>query len=111
MFTIVLFQLFSFSGWCRDPGLKLNQPLLVLEIGSSRVRRRSLAKRWLRRTGTSQEQDGSQGVGLVFPVGGKPGARARSVRSYSQEGLNAGQQGSKANCWSRRTSSTQSWGP
>ena len=24
----------------------------------------------------NQEQDGSQGVGLVFPVGGKPGARA-----------------------------------
>jgi ribosomal protein L2 len=38
----------------------------------------SIAKRWSRRTGTSVGgKIESRGVGLIYPVGGEPGARAK----------------------------------
>jgi len=45
----------------------------------------SAAKRWSRRTRAQVEgKIESRGVGLVYPVGGKPGAQAQVARSRSQ---------------------------
>jgi hypothetical protein len=42
------------------------------------IRSVSIAKRWSRRTGASVKgRIESRGVGLIYPVGGEPGARAK----------------------------------
>jgi hypothetical protein len=44
------------------------------------TRQGSIAKRWSRRTGATVEgRIESRGVELIYPVGGEPGARARSA--------------------------------
>jgi len=68
----------------------------------------SIAKRWLRRTrATVEGKIESRGVGQVFPVGGKPGARAQIAHSYPQ-GRQRGQvgKGLQASYWPRRMRST-----
>jgi len=73
----------SFPGWCSVRG----SSQVTLRI--ARWRREgwqgSIAKRWSRRTrryvGGKIE---SRGVKLVYPVGGKPGARAKIARSGPQ---------------------------
>ena len=45
----------------------------------------SIAKRWSRRTGAQVEgKIESRGVGLVYPVGGEPGAQAKIARCNPQ---------------------------
>jgi len=71
-------------------------------------KRGSIAKRWSRRTRRYVEgKIGSRGVRLVYPVGGKPGARVMIARSGPQ-GKQREQvsEGLKASYWPRRMSLT-----
>ena len=48
----------------------------------------SIAKRWSRRTGASVEgRIESRGVELIYPVGGEPGAQARSAYNETRKGV------------------------
>src|SRR4029077_16392933 len=74
----------------RRPGLKHNH-FLGRKMGKE-GERGSIAKRWSRRTRSDVEgRIEFRGVGLVYPVGGEPGAQAKIARSGpAREAVKAG---------------------
>ena len=73
---------FGFADWCSVRG---SSEIALDPQGTRAGQQGSNAKRWSRRTGTRAESKiESRGVGLVYPVGGEPGARAQIARRDPQ---------------------------
>ena len=71
----------SFSDWCSVRG---SSKITFTSQEEEEGQQGSIAKRWSRRTGASVEgKIESRGVGLIYPVGGKPGARAKIATTQS----------------------------
>src|ERR1700730_6507174 len=97
---------YSLPGWC---GVRGSSEVTLKhrkmgQGGSARVYSQALVEA---NEYTRQRQDRVPRRRAVFPVGGKPGAQAQIARRcLRKETTNAGQQGSKASYWPRRTGST-----
>ena len=68
-------------------GAQAKSPSNALRKATREGKQGSIAKRWSRRTGAQVKgRIESRGVGLVYPVGGEPGARAMIARFNSGKG-------------------------